>query len=173
MASGLGMHSWKSGKGLLDCSSLNSGRVRLNHSHAHYFLLSKSSNLYRVSPPKKTTFKDYMAYAPVKEYKEQFERAWPPSPHTLQRHLSWPVALHLDYSGRGCVGLVFMSRCMRPEGPWQWLATALTDSSHFSHTLYYMTGSCPHPLWVTPEQPLLLLPDFWKGVWRNNQQTEE
>ena len=109
MASGLGMHSWKSGNGLLDCSSLNSGRVRLDHSHAHYFLLSKSSNLYRVSPPKKTTFKDYMAYAPVKEYKEQYERAWPPSLHTLQRRLSWPVALHLDYSGRGCVGLVFMS----------------------------------------------------------------
>ena len=80
MTYGLGMHTWKSGKGLLDCSSSNTGRVRPRHSRAHYFLLSKFNNLYRVSPPKKTTYKDYMAYAPVKEYNEQNERAWPPPP---------------------------------------------------------------------------------------------
>ena len=32
---------------------------------------------------------------------------------------------------RVCVCLLFISRCMRPEGPWQRLAAALADSSAF------------------------------------------
>ena len=54
-----------------------------------------------------------------------------------------------------CVFLVFVSRCMRPEGPWQLLAAALTDSSAFltsptkdqilSPTTGDHTGATPSP----------------------------
>ena len=47
--------------------------------------------------------------------------------------LCWNPVLNLcaDQLGAWCVYVVFISRCMRPEGPWQRLAAALADSSGF------------------------------------------
>ena len=43
---------------------------------------------------------------------------------------------------------------MRPEGLWQRQAAALTGNGG----LFYMTFSCPKPLWVNQGHPHLLLP---------------
>ena len=69
----------------------------------------------------------------------------------------WPLSAQSPFQTAiwgVCAGLVFVSRCIRPEGPWQRLAAALVDSSAFL-TPFYMTGSCPQPLWVILGNPFL------------------
>ena len=68
------------------------------------------------------------------------------SPSTKGRQASPPYS-HTMYH-LACVFLYLLTRCMRPEGPWQ---------QRFSHPLS-KTKSCPQPLWVILGNPCLLLP---------------
>ena len=87
----------------------------------------------------KTALTDFPIPVPVKHPSAQ-----PQNPAVKVELPNFPLPTHVIE----CV-FCFISRCMRPEGPWQ---------RRFSNAPLYMTESCPQPLRVILGQPFPLHP---------------